>query len=169
MFTCKVCGSEVERGQAYCATCGAEVVANYEVKCPACGTRNNAGSRFCAHCGELLGVLRRPVCAICGAENLPGSKFCSHCGAPVEDPSSPFTEEDVMEMRRNKMDADLMIKERMDGADSYELAQADQLTMAAGTYNYPDRGTPFDERSPEYRERLRQSLQNSNGSSREGR
>ena len=53
MFTCKVCGSEVERGQAYCATCGAEVVANYEVKCPACGTRNNAGSRFCAHCGEM--------------------------------------------------------------------------------------------------------------------
>ena len=122
MFTCKVCGSEVERGQAYCATCGAEVAKNYEVKCPACGTRNNAGSRFCAHCGELLGVLRRPVCPICGEENLPGSKFCSRCGAPVEDPDNPFTEEDVLEMRKNKMNVDLMVKERMDGAEK-EIAR----------------------------------------------
>ena len=61
------------------------------------------------------------------------------------------------------------VEKLMDGKSSYELAQADQLTMAAGTYSHPDRGTPFDERSPEYRERLRQSLQNSNGSSREGR
>lgn len=45
------------------------------------------------------------------------------------------------------------VEKLMDGKSSYELAQADQLTMAAGTYNYPDRGTPFDERSPEYRER----------------
>lgn len=117
MFTCKVCGSEVERGQAYCATCGAEVVANYEVKCPACGTRNNAGSRFCAHCGEMLGVLRRPTCVICGAENLPGAKFCSVCGAPVTDSDTPFTEEDVMEFRKNKMNVDLMVKERMTGAE----------------------------------------------------
>ena len=58
------------------------------------------------------------------------------------------------------------VEQRMDGADSYELAQADQLTMAAGTYSHPDHGTPFDERSPEYRERLRQSLQNRNGSTR---
>ena len=122
MFTCKVCGSEVERGQAYCATCGAEVIRNYEVKCPACGTRNNAGSRFCANCGELLGVLRRPVCAICGEENLPGAKYCSHCGAPVEDPDNPFTREDVMEMRKNKMNADLLVKERMDGAEK-EIAR----------------------------------------------
>ena len=37
----------------------------------------------------------------------------------------------------------------MDGSDSYELAQADQLVMAAGTYSHPDRGTPFDELSRE--------------------
>ena len=61
------------------------------------------------------------------------------------------------------------VERRMDGKSSYELVQSDQLTMAAGTYNYPDRGTPFDERSPEYRERIRQSLQNSNGSARGGR
>ncbi len=58
------------------------------------------------------------------------------------------------------------VERRMDGADSYELAQADQLTMAAGTYSHPGHGTPFDEQSPEYRERLRQSLKNRNGSTR---
>ena len=58
------------------------------------------------------------------------------------------------------------VEQRMDGADSYELAQADQLTMAAGTYSHPGHGTPFDEQSPEYRERLRQSHTNRNGSTR---
>lgn len=28
-----------------------------------------------------------------------------------------------------------------------------------GTYSHPDRGTPFDERSKEYRDRVRQELQ----------
>ena len=46
----------------------------------------------------------------------------------------------------------------LDGSDSYELVQNDQLVMAAGTYSYPDRGTPFDERSKEQRERTRQEL-----------
>ena len=50
------------------------------------------------------------------------------------------------------------IERRMDGADSYELVQADQLTMAAGTYSHPDRGTPFDEHSKEERSRIRQEL-----------
>ena len=43
------------------------------------------------------------------------------------------------------------IEKKMDGSDSYELAQADVLTMSAGTYSNPDRGTPFDERNPEAR------------------
>ena len=42
------------------------------------------------------------------------------------------------------------VEKKMDGSSSYELVQTDQLTMTAGTYNYPDRGTPFDERSKEY-------------------
>ena len=50
------------------------------------------------------------------------------------------------------------VERRLDGDSSYELAQADQLTMAAGTYSHPDRGTPFDERSAEQRERTRQDL-----------
>ena len=32
----------------------------------------------------------------------------------------------------------------------YELVQADALTMTAGTYSHPDRGTPFDEQNREY-------------------
>ena len=59
-----------------------------------------------------------------------------------------------------------LVEKLMDGSDSYELVQTDPLTMTAGTYNYPDRGTPFDERSKEYRERTKESLKNRNGSTR---
>ena len=38
----------------------------------------------------------------------------------------------------------------MDGDANFELVQEDALTMSAGTYSYPDKGTPFDERSKEY-------------------
>jgi putative lysine transport system permease protein len=41
------------------------------------------------------------------------------------------------------------VEKKMDGSDSYELVQTDSLTMTAGTYSHPDKGTPFDERSPE--------------------
>lgn len=44
------------------------------------------------------------------------------------------------------------VEKWLDGSDSYELAQADQLVMSAGTYSYPGRGTPFDEKSREYKE-----------------
>lgn len=50
------------------------------------------------------------------------------------------------------------VEKRMDGASSYELVQVDSLTMAAGTYSHPDRGTPFDERSKEHRDRVGQGL-----------
>ncbi|MBQ8835156.1 MAG: amino acid ABC transporter permease [Oscillospiraceae bacterium] len=59
------------------------------------------------------------------------------------------------------------VEKWMDGSDSYELVQVDQLTMTAGTYSHPDRGTPFDERSKEYRERTRQGLKH--GRNRGGR
>lgn len=45
------------------------------------------------------------------------------------------------------------LEKRMDGSSNYELVQEDQLTMTAGTYNHPDKGTPFDEQSREYKER----------------
>ena len=31
------------------------------------------------------------------------------------------------------------VEKKLDGSDNYELVQTDQLTMTAGTYNYPDR------------------------------
>ena len=42
------------------------------------------------------------------------------------------------------------VEKKLDGSSDYELVQTDQLTMTAGTYNHPDKGTPFDERSKEY-------------------
>ena len=45
-----------------------------------------------------------------------------------------------------------LVERIMDGSSNYELVQEDPLTMTAGTYNHPDRGTPFDEHSREYQE-----------------
>ncbi|MBR2929451.1 MAG: amino acid ABC transporter permease [Oscillospiraceae bacterium] len=54
----------------------------------------------------------------------------------------------------------------MDGSDSYELVQEDQLTLAAGTYSHPVHGSPFDEKNEEERSRIRLGLKNRNGSTR---
>ncbi len=59
------------------------------------------------------------------------------------------------------------LEKKMDGSDSYELVQDDQLTMTAGTYNHPDKGTPFDEQSREFREQTRRTMKH--GRTREGR
>lgn len=58
------------------------------------------------------------------------------------------------------------VEKKLDGDSSYELVQTDPLVMTAGTYNHPDRGTPFDEHSREYRENLKQSMKNRNFRSR---
>ena len=50
------------------------------------------------------------------------------------------------------------VEKRLDGSSSYELVQEDQLTMTAGTYSHPDRGTPFDEHSKEYQDQVSQEL-----------
>ena len=57
-------------------------------------------------------------------------------------------------------------EKKMDGASNYDLAQVDPLTMTAGTYSHPDKGSPYDERSKEYREQQKQAMKNRNGSSR---
>ncbi|MCI6957638.1 MAG: amino acid ABC transporter permease [Candidatus Faecousia sp.] len=44
------------------------------------------------------------------------------------------------------------LERKMDGNDNYELVQTDQLTMTAGTYNHPGKGSPYDERSREFNE-----------------
>ena len=43
------------------------------------------------------------------------------------------------------------VEKRMDGAANYELVQTDSLAMSAGTYSHPDRSSPFDERSKEFK------------------
>ena len=58
------------------------------------------------------------------------------------------------------------VEKKLDGDSSYELVQEDQLTMTAGTYSHPDRGTPFDEQSKEYRDNLKESMKNRNFSGR---
>ncbi len=59
------------------------------------------------------------------------------------------------------------IEKKLDGSSSYELVQTDQLTMTAGTYNHPDKGSPFDEHSKEYRD-IQTSSKKSRYNSREG-
>lgn len=61
------------------------------------------------------------------------------------------------------------MERRMDGSDSYDLVQGDSLTMTAGTYSHPDRGTPFDEHSKEYRERGKRSGKHRGTNTRGGR
>ena len=50
------------------------------------------------------------------------------------------------------------IEKKLDGSDNYELVNEDQLVMAAGTYNYPDKGTPFDERHKPSRDTVIQQV-----------
>ncbi len=149
MFTCKICGSEVVPGQAFCTACGADVADNYESECPSCGTKNSAGSRYCAKCGNILGVLAKPVCVICGAKNLPGAKFCVSCGAPLPRNEETHDNLDVIEMRKTKLKLDLLVKERMKGIDK-EIAdkRAKMLDDKAKSIQEVD----------DYRERTNQEL-----------
>ena len=53
-----------------------------------------------------------------------------------------------------------LLEKHLDGADNYELVQGDALTATAGTYNYPGKGSPYDERTPEGRSHPEQALKN---------
>lgn len=113
MFVCKICGNEVKPGQAFCPTCGADVVENYQTVCPACHAKNSAGSRYCAKCGGILQVMRKPVCAVCGTKNLPGAKFCVSCGAPLVVESETHSVKDMLDARKTKLRLDNMERDRM--------------------------------------------------------
>ena len=52
------------------------------------------------------------------------------------------------------------VEKKLDGDSNYQLAHDDQLTMAAGTYSHPDRGTPFDEKSTDQIKRTKLMLKN---------
>ncbi|MBQ8611708.1 MAG: amino acid ABC transporter permease [Oscillospiraceae bacterium] len=54
------------------------------------------------------------------------------------------------------------VEKRLDGADSYELVNADPLVMTAGTYSHPHKGSPTDEYSKEFRENLKNAMKNRN-------
>ncbi len=43
-----------------------------------------------------------------------------------------------------------LVEKKIAGADNFELVTDDQLVMTAGTYNHPQKGSPFDERSREF-------------------
>ena len=43
-----------------------------------------------------------------------------------------------------------LLEKKLDGSANYELVQDDALTMTAGTYSHPKRGSNYDERSKEY-------------------
>lgn len=49
------------------------------------------------------------------------------------------------------------VEKKMDGSDSYELVQGDALTMTAGTYSHPKRGSNYDERSKEFHDRAKKA------------
>lgn len=117
MFVCKICGNEVKPGQAFCPTCGADAVENYQTVCPVCNAKNGAGSKYCAKCGGILPVMRKPVCSVCGAKNLPGAKFCVSCGAPIVVESETHSDKDMLEARKAKFKLDAMERERMSAVD----------------------------------------------------
>lgn len=128
MFVCKICGSEVESGQAFCRKCGADVVENYETVCPTCGSKNGAGSRYCAKCGGILQIIRKPVCAVCGAKNLPGARFCVSCGAPVILDGETHSDAEILDAREAKQKLDAMERERMAAVDK-EIAEKRKKTL----------------------------------------
>ena len=43
------------------------------------------------------------------------------------------------------------VEKKLDGSSNYDLVQVDPLTMTAGTYSHPDRSSPFDEQSKEFK------------------
>ena len=51
-------------------------------------------------------------------------------------------------------------EKKLDGSDSYDLATTDQLAHTTGMYNYPGKGSPYDERTPEGRNHPEQALKN---------
>ena len=50
------------------------------------------------------------------------------------------------------------VEQKLDGDSNYQLAHADPLTMAAGTYSHPDRSSPFDEKTTDQIKRTKLSL-----------
>lgn len=104
--TCKVCGSRIIEGAAFCMSCGSRVGAE-EIEdaedetadvrqCPACGADIDEDSTFCTACGQRLEDAEAEcsdeeeyegeeesvrVCPTCGTEAENDDIFCMNCGA----------------------------------------------------------------------------------------
>lgn len=58
------------------------------------------------------------------------------------------------------------VEKKMDGKDNYDLATTDTLAHTTGMYNYPGKGSNFDEHSKEYKTGVKDARWNRNQSSR---
>jgi len=106
--TCKVCGSRIAEGAAFCMSCGTKVGADEveasedddEVtrKCPACGALVDEDCVFCMACGTKLEDSADEysdedeyedeedsarVCPTCGTEAEDDDMFCMICGTKL--------------------------------------------------------------------------------------
>ena len=85
---CEKCGAELEKGAAFCSSCGAstpkrsEILREGKVICGNCGAFVTKGSRFCTSCGKPVeSVLLQQE------ETEQGKRLCSNCGSVVEEDS----------------------------------------------------------------------------------
>ena len=46
-------------------------------------------------------------------------------------------------------------EKKLDGSDNYDLATTDTLAYTSGNYNFPIKGSPYDERNPEGQQKAR--------------
>lgn len=89
---CETCGAEVQRGVAFCGSCGSPMPriqpVNMEdvVRCSNCGNTVKKGMRFCTECGSPMA---QPVVPIMPDVNIiepeKSERFCSNCGTKVND------------------------------------------------------------------------------------
>jgi class 3 adenylate cyclase/tetratricopeptide (TPR) repeat protein len=64
------------------------------MRCRTCGSELQPGARFCASCGTPVESATAGTCASCGAALSPGTRFCASCGAPVEEAGGRGAEPD---------------------------------------------------------------------------
>lgn len=89
---CENCGAEVQRGVAFCGSCGAPMPrvqpVNMEefVRCQNCGTVVKKGMRFCTECGSpITQLVVQPMMDPNFIEIDKCERFCSNCGTKVND------------------------------------------------------------------------------------
>lgn len=93
---CKVCGSRIAEGAAFCMSCGTRIGADVEEdtadydeairKCPACGAPVDENSVFCMACGtKLEDAAEEYAEAAEYADEVASARICPTCGTKAED------------------------------------------------------------------------------------